>query len=181
MPYQDYISLTKEQKRNLPTPDDVIIQTSHHEPLKIRDGQSRFKLKSHGHLFNLPRPFNQKGAPITLSKDEIDENNKAFKHGIRTFAQKNDLIWIEDGTYQGGTEREVPSINIYDPKTKLILIFKQKDRNFVTTCKLNPIEEDRFLKTKNFGGSNFNYGGTPVTQQDIVGNINLKSLNKNEL
>ena len=50
-------------------------------------------------------------------------------------------IWFEDGTYQGGTTREVETINVYDDEYKnLVAIFKRSTGEFITVCQPNLLD-----------------------------------------
>lgn len=51
-------TLTKSQRRNLPWPDAVIIPE---QDVVIRHGQARWKVKKHGHHFDIPSAQNSKG------------------------------------------------------------------------------------------------------------------------
>nr|YP_009686315.1 hypothetical protein [Halamphora calidilacuna]QDR25071.1 hypothetical protein [Halamphora calidilacuna] len=50
-------TLTSEQRRNIPHPDDVIIPD---QDVIIRHGQAKYKVKNHGSDFNLPSEPNKK-------------------------------------------------------------------------------------------------------------------------
>lgn len=47
MPHQEFVSLTKEQRRNLPHPNDSFIDIEGHSKLTIRYGQAKFQIKDH--------------------------------------------------------------------------------------------------------------------------------------
>ena len=70
-------TLTSEQKRNLPSPDDVIISEQN---VIIRDGQSKYKIKNHGHEFGIESTQNSKGK---FKTEKTPENIQAFKDEIK--------------------------------------------------------------------------------------------------
>ena len=57
--------------------------------------------------------------------------------------------------YQGGTMRGYDSVNLYDPDTDVIAVFRKRSNGqyslFATTCKLTDMERDFFLSS----GGNF--------------------------
>ena len=59
MPHQEYTSLTKEQRRNLPDPRDRFIDIEVHPKLIVRYGQVKYKTPKHGPDHGLP--INEKG------------------------------------------------------------------------------------------------------------------------
>ena len=70
-------TLTREQRRNLPSPDDVIISEQN---VIIRDGQARYKIKNHGHDFGIESTQNSKGK---FKTEKTPENIEAFKEEIK--------------------------------------------------------------------------------------------------
>lgn len=61
-------------------------------------------------------------------------------------------IWFEEGIYQGGTTREVESINIYNEDENRIAIFKRLTGEFITFCQPDEDEINDLMETGNFGG-----------------------------
>jgi len=64
-------TLTREQRRNLPSPDDVTISEQN---VIIRDGQATYKIKDHGHDFGIKSTRNLKGR---LKTERTRENIEA--------------------------------------------------------------------------------------------------------
>lgn len=64
---------------------------------------------------------------------------------------RKSIVWFDNAMYQGGTERGYNSVNIYDPETQVIAVFrKQGDGElslFTTICQLTPRERDYFLQS----------------------------------
>jgi len=73
---QDCI-ITREQRRNLPHPDDVIIPD---QDVIIRHGQAKYKVKNHGSDFGLPSTPNEKA---WLKTPRTSENIEGFKDEIK--------------------------------------------------------------------------------------------------
>ena len=71
---------------------------------------------------------------------------------VEEIVENPNSIWFEDGTYQGGTNREVESINIYNQEENRIAIFKRSTGEFMTFCEPNDDEREDLLETGNFGG-----------------------------
>ena len=57
-----------------------------------------------------------------------------------------------DVTYQGGTDREFPTVYILDDDTKVVTVFSKQTGNSVITCQLTEKKETELKKTHNFGG-----------------------------
>ena len=68
-------------------------------------------------------------------------------------------IWFEEGFYQGGTSREVESINIYNEEENRVAIFKRSTGEFMTFCEPNEDEIEDLLATGNFGGQSGWFSG----------------------
>ena len=103
---------------------------------------------------------------------------------------RNNVIWFEDGTYQGGTDREFEAIHIYDVDKRIIAVFKKSTGKFVTTCQLKLKEHTNLLKTGNFGGQEGWFSGqtrnlppqqTAVNtfESDVTGMTPINSMNEN--
>lgn len=67
--------------------------------------------------------------------------------------------WFEEGTYQGGTSREVKSINIFNEKNNRVAIFKRSTGEFITVCEPNYMERNDIMETGNFEGKSGWYSG----------------------
>jgi hypothetical protein len=68
--------------------------------------------------------------------------------------KREGIVWFENGGYQKGTNRGYDSVNLYDPKARVIGIYKKQENGeylFSTTCKVTEIEEAHLLKS----GGNF--------------------------
>ena len=68
---------------------------------------------------------------------------------------RKEILWFDDGMYQGGTERGYDSVNIFDKENKVISVYK-KDENgeysrFTTTCEVTAKEEAHLFES----GGNF--------------------------
>jgi hypothetical protein len=72
-------TLTKEQRRNLPSPDDLVISE---ENVIIRDGQAKHKIKNHGYDFGIPSTQNPSGK---FKTEKTRENIEAFKKETKEF------------------------------------------------------------------------------------------------
>ena len=166
----DSPKLTKAQRRNLPTPNDVFIKIETHDTLVIRDGQAKYKLRKHGEVFDLPFTLTKNGKLVT---ERTEENFALFKQRIEDLVTSDSALWFDEGRFQGYTERGYPSINVYDKKEKIIVVFKKLTKEFVTTCRLNFFEERKLLQTGNFCNGS---GGSVLENKNIP-----ESTNKDEL
>ena len=148
MPHQEYISLTKEQKRNLPDHRDGFITVEGHPNLVVRYGQVKFKTPDHGGVHDLPT--NEKGRT-----PKTQENALALRDSLVNMTNRKDIIWFDNGMYQGGTERGYDSVNIYDQENRVIAVFKKQEdgkySQFSTTCEVSLKEEAHLLES----GGNF--------------------------
>ena len=138
MPHQDFTALTKEQKRNLPDPRDGFIIEEGHPHLVARYGQVDFKTPDHG------LPTNEKGRTPKTEKNAL-----ALRDSIVNMPNRKDIVWFDNGMYQGGTKRGYDSVNIFDKETDTIAVFK-KDENgeysrFTTTCTLTEMERNHLF------------------------------------
>jgi len=149
MPQQEYTSsLTKEQRRNLPDPRDAFICEEGHPHLVVRYGQVEFKTPDHGPDHGLP--VNEKG-----QTPKTEGNALALRDSIVNMPKRENIVWFDDGMYQGGTERGYDSVNIFDKETDTIAVFR-KDENgeynrFTTTCTVTEIERKHLFES----GGNF--------------------------
>jgi hypothetical protein len=60
--------------------------------------------------------------------------------------------WFEEGSYQGGTSREVESINIYNKKHNRIAVFVRSTGEFLTFCEPTLDQLEDLKQTGNFLG-----------------------------
>lgn len=145
MPQPEYSSLSKSEKRKLADPlgRDGVIDIAGYPRLDIRYNQAQFKLPKHGGIHNLP--VDDKG-----KTPKTEKNILTFIDALVDMPKDKDLEWYPDGQYQGGTIREVDSVNLFNPKTNIIAVYaKQDDESclFLTTCELTPLELEHFYKT----------------------------------
>ena len=83
---------------------------------------------------------------------------------------RKNIVWYQNGQYQGGTPDACDSINLFDLNTKIIAIYqKQPDGKhlFLTTCELTVTEEKHLLYSK----GNFLTDGARNKQNPINPNI----------
>ena len=113
--------LKTRAQRNTPNPKDRSILVESRPELIIRRGQAQFKTKDHGALAGLPYKIKKNGGTSTA---RTDENIDGFMDAVEEIVENPNSIWFEEGTYQGGTSREVESINIYNEEENRIAIFK---------------------------------------------------------
>lgn len=142
-------SLKTEASRNQPNPKDRWILVESRPELTMRRGQAQFKTKDHGALAGLPYKIKKNGGTSTA---RTEENIDRFMDVVEEIVENPNSIWFEDGTYQGGTNREVKSINIYNEEENRIAIFKRSTGEFMTFCEPNDDEREDLLETGNFGG-----------------------------
>ena len=145
-------SLKTEASRNQPNPKDRSILVESRPELIIRRGQAQFKTKDHGALAGLTYKIKKNGGTSTA---RTEENIDRFMDVVEEIVENPNSIWFEDGTYQGGTNREVESINIYNEEENRIAIFKRSTGEFITFCEPNDDEREDLLETGNFGGTFF--------------------------
>ena len=145
MPQQEYSDMTKSEKRKLPDPRgrDGSINVNGYPRLDLRFNQVEFKTPKHGGDHGLPVDNNGK----TL---KTEANAIALRDSLIDMPNKANIIWYTDGQYQGGTDRECDSVNLFDPDTNLIAVYeKQPDGSnlFLTTCTLTETERDHLKST----------------------------------
>ena len=166
-------SLKTEASRNQPNPKDRWVLVESRPELVIRRGQAQFKTKDHGALTGLPYKIKKNGGTSTL---RTEENVDIFMDSVEEIAEDSNSIWFEEGTYQGGTTREVESINIYNEEKNRIAIFKRSTGEFITVCEPTEDEANDIMKTGNFGGQLGWFSGQgknllpQVNSQQNVGN-----------
>ena len=135
-------TLTREQRRNLPSPDDVIISEQN---VIIRDGQARYKIKNHGHAFGIESTQNSKGQ---FKTEKTLENIQAFKEEIKNLVLNGERI---EGTYRKTEPDGYPASHFYDPKTGKNAVFKKQTKEFVSAWKLTEGQVDDLLTNGNVG------------------------------
>jgi len=169
MPHQDFTALTKEQRRNLPDARDGFIDVEGHPKLTVRYGQVIFKTPDHGDIHGLPTNENGK-TPKT------EQNALALRDSLVKRPAREGIIWFDNGGYQKGTKRGYDSVNLYDPKARVIGIYKKQENGeylFSTTCEVTEMEETYLLKS----------GGNYVTEA-VLNNqkaLTITDTNTNDL
>ena len=149
MPHQEFVGLTKEERRALPHSNDMKIIHEGRPELTVSFWQSKFKVGDHGAVHDLPYTVKANGGTKT---EKSDDNALKMMRSIVDIPNRDNVQWFEDGTYQSGTDREFEAIHIYDLDKKVIAVFKKSTGKFVTTCQLDRDEHNELLKTGNFGG-----------------------------
>ena len=79
--------------------------------------------------------------------------------------------WFENGTYRGGMDREVESINIYNEKHNRIAVFLKSTGEFITFCEPTLDELEDLIQTANFVGQDNCFSRKPKNmppQQEFV-------------
>jgi hypothetical protein len=145
MPRQEYSSMTKSKRRQLPDPRgrDRFINVDGSPRLDLRFNQVEFKTPRHGKDHGLAVGINNK-TPKT------EANAIALRDSLLDMPNRENIVWYTDGQYQGGTDRGCDSVNLFDPDTNVIAVYeKQPDGSnlFLTTCTLTDIERDHLKST----------------------------------
>lgn len=180
MPHEEFVGLTKEERRQVPHPYDKIIDVEGHPRLRVGFWQSRYKVPDHGALHGLPYSVKNNGGTKT---EKSDETALAMMQSIEDMPHRQNAIWFDqdDVTYQGGTDREFPAVHIFDDDTKVVAVFNKQTGNFVTTCQLTEKQETELKATHNFGGEEGWFSGkvnnlppkgiTPINsfENDVMG------------
>ena len=117
MPHQEFVGLTKEERRQVPHHHDKIIHVEGHSRLRVGFWQSDFKVKDHAEVHGL---------------ECTKENTIKFIQFIADMPNRPNVKWFDNGTYQGQTERGYPAVHIYDLDKQVIAVFKKETGNFIT-------------------------------------------------
>ena len=149
MPHEEFVGLTKEERRALPHSNDMKITHEGRPELEVGFYQSKFKVGKHGAIHGLPYTIKANGGTKT---GKTDDNALKMMRSIVDMPNRDNVRWFEDGTYQGGTDRGFEAIHIYDLDEQVIAVFKKSTGKFVTTCQLDRDEHNELLETGNFGG-----------------------------
>lgn len=148
MPQETFSGLTPQQKRDLPDARDGFIREKGHPHLGVGYNQVKFKTPNHGSDYGLPT--NEKG-----KTPKTEANALSLRDSLLNMPNRKNTIWFDNGMYQGGTDRGYDSVNLYDPDTDVIAVFRKRSNGqyslFATTCKLTDMERDFFLSS----GGNF--------------------------
>jgi hypothetical protein len=97
----------------------------------------------HGDIHGLPT--NEKG-----KTPKTEANALSLRDSLVKMPEREGIIWFDNGGYQKGTERGYDSVNLYDPETQVIAVFKKQENGeylFSTTCGLTPLEDDHLLES----------------------------------
>ena len=73
-------------------------------------------------------------------------------HVVEEIVYDQNSVWFEEGTYQGGTDRELESINIYNEEHNRIAVFLRSTGEFITFCEPTLNELEDLSQTTNFKG-----------------------------
>ncbi len=164
-----------------------------HPGLRVGFWQSRFKVPDHGAIHDLPYTIKNNGGTRT---EKTDDNALKMMHSVVNMPNRDNVLWFNNGTYQGGTDREFEAIHIYDRDKRVIAVFKKDTGNFVTTCQLDDEEDAELKATGNFGGGKDRVSGqaknlppqpnvesdfTPVAsfESDVMGMSPITSMGEN--
>ena len=159
--------------RNEANPGDIHIRVPGHRNLVIRHGQAKKKLTKHGGLYNTVTHITETGNEVSAKPKE---NQNIFKKGIQDLVTDPSSTWYDKGTYQASTERGFNSVNVFDEKRQIVVVFKRQTGEFVTTYKLLDWEASLLKRTGNVGGvkeeNAVNYmGNTADSMTDVPDSI----------
>jgi len=149
MPHEEFVGLTKEERRALPHSNDMKIIHEGRPELEVGFRHSKFKVGDHGAIHDLPYTLKNNGGTKT---EKTDDNTLKMMRSVVDMPNRDNVQWFEEGTYQGGTDRGFEAIHIYDLDKQVIAMFKKSTGKFVTTCQLDRDEHEELLETGNFGG-----------------------------
>jgi hypothetical protein len=188
MPHEEFVGLTKEERRALPHSNDMKIIHEGRPELEVGFWQSKFKVGDHGAVHDLSYTIKANGGTKT---EKTDDNALKMMRSIVDMPNRDNVRWFEDGTYQGGTDRGFEAIHIYDLDKQVIAVFKKSTGKFVTTCQLTEKEDAELKATGNFGGGKGWYSGqvrnlppeqiTPVNtfESEVMGMTPMTSMDEN--
>ena len=166
MPHQEFVGLTKEERRQVPHPYDKIIHVEGHPRLRVGFWQSRYKVADHGDLHGLPYSVKNNGG---TKIEKSDDTALAMMQSIEDMPYRPNAIWFDqdDVTHQVGTDLEFPAVHIFDDDTKVVAVFNKQTGNFATTCQLIEKQETELKATHNFPPK----GITPINsfENDVMG------------
>ena len=102
MPHQEFVGLRKEERRGLPHSNDMKIIHEGRPELEVGFCQSKFKVGDHGAIHDLPYIIKDNGGTKT---EKTDDNALKMMRSIVDMPNRDNVVWFENGTYQGGTDR----------------------------------------------------------------------------
>jgi len=150
MPQSDFSALSKVDKRRLYDIRDMKIKHKGYPELDVGFWQAEYKVRKHGAIHGLEYTIHEKNGGTITKKTE--ENVLKMMRSIVDLANRDQVEWFVNGTYQGGTERQFEAIHVYDPFNQIIVVFEKSTRKFVTTCQLTLKQDTELKATGNFGG-----------------------------
>ena len=107
-----------------------------------------YKTQKHAEIHGLP-------IDETGKTPKTEANVLAFRDSIVQMPEREKIVWFDDGGYQKGTERGYDSVNLYDPETRVIVVFKKEGNGnlsrFTTTCNVTILEGEHLFQS----GGNF--------------------------
>jgi hypothetical protein len=161
-------SLKTWEDRNKPSPKDRWFLVGSRPESIMRRGQSRFKTKDHGALAGLPYSVKNNGSTSTL---KTEENVDIFMNVVEEIVYDPNTLWFEEATYQGGTDRELESINLYSEEHNRVVVFLRSTGEFISFCEPSLNEVEDLSRTENFGGQDNWFSSTPKNmppQKDFI-------------
>ena len=166
MPQQQYSGMTKAERRQLPDPKgrDGVIKVEGYPQLDLRFNQVEYKTPKHGPDHGLPKESNGK----TPKTEAI-----ALRDSLLDMPSRQNIVWYTDGQYQGGTPRGCDCVNLFDPDTNLIAVYKKQPDGsnlFLTTCRLTPLE------LKHLKDTNGNFLPEKMIKQQSAVSTNIQDL-----
>ena len=144
-PQEQYSALSKSQKRQLADAKgrDRIMSYQGKPKLDVKFNQISFKSPKHADIHGAP--LNKNGRV-----EKTEKNALIMRDSIVDMPNRKNIIWYEEGQYQGGTPRGAAAINLFDPDTKVISVFTEQDDgsySFLTTAELTAMEEQHLIAT----------------------------------
>lgn len=156
MPHQQFGSLTKKERRQLPHANDLTVDHQGYPRLRIGFYQSKWKVGRHGAIHGLPYLVKESGGTKT---EKTEDNTIKMMQSVADMPNRDNVRWFLNGTYQGGTTRGFDAIHIYDVDEQIIAVFDKSTGNLVTTCQLTRSEHAELIETGNFGNADGWYNG----------------------
>ena len=132
--HAEFVALKPEARRLLPHKNVRTITYENYEPVKLRFGQAKLKVRHHGAIHDVEYILNNRGG---TKSNRIDENTLIMMDLIEALLDKEKFEWVENGTHLGNTTRGYEAVHFYDPDSQILAVFKKSTREFVTTVKLD--------------------------------------------
>lgn len=92
MPHQEFVGLTKEERRQVPYPYDKIIDVEGCPRLRVGFWQSRYKVPDHGAVHGLPYTVKENGMTQTAKSDDTA---LAMMQSIQDMPHRPNAIWFD--------------------------------------------------------------------------------------